>query len=130
MLQYLPDDCGVFDTSNHLRATTAGPAGLNVNIEHPFQSLSPCHRHMALRRCILILTSGNFPVTFAPPGRGHPHSVFAVRRKDTMVSGQIDSGFGYQGGQFGDEIYWLEDDVSRPITIRGFQFIANQALFG
>ncbi len=32
---------------------------------------------------------------------GHPHSVFAVRRKDTMVSGQIDSGFGYQGGQFG-----------------------------
>ena len=96
MVQYLPDDHGVFDTCNHLRATTAGPAGLNVNIEHPFQSLSPYHR----------------------------------RRKDTMVSGQIDSGFGYQGGQFGDEIYWLEDDVSRPITIRGFQFIANQALFG
>ena len=74
--------------------------------------------------------SGNFPVTFAPPGRGHPHSVFAVRRKDTMVSGQIDSGSGYQGGQFGDEIYWLEDDVSRPITIRGFQFIANLTLVG
>jgi putative protein-disulfide isomerase len=62
MVQYLPDDHGVFDTCNHLRATTAGPAGLNVNIERPFQSLSPCHRHMALRRCILILTSGNFPV--------------------------------------------------------------------
>jgi hypothetical protein len=40
MVQYLPDDHGVFDTSDHLRATIAGPAGLNVNIEHSFQSLS------------------------------------------------------------------------------------------
>ena len=101
---------------------------------------------MTLRGCFLILISGNFPVTIAPPGRGHPHSVFAVRRKNTMVSGQVDSGSGYQGGQFGDdvqgrtnaagawmrrsgEIYWLEDDVSRAITIRGFQFITNQSLF-
>ena len=64
---------GVFDTSNHLRATTAGPAGLNVNIEHPFQSLSPGHCHMTLRGCFLILISGNFPVTLAPPGRSYPH---------------------------------------------------------
>ncbi len=84
---------------------------------------------MALRGCFLILISGNFPVTLAPPGRSHPHSVFAVRRKNTMVSGQVDSGFGYQGGQFGDEVYWLEDDVSRAIAMRGFQFITNQALF-
>ena len=84
---------------------------------------------MALRGCFLILISGNFPVTLGPPGRGHPHSVCAVRRKNTMVSGQVDSGFGYQGGQFGDEIYWLEDDVCRAIAMRGFQFIPNQALF-
>ena len=84
---------------------------------------------MALRACVLNLISGNFPVTLAPPGRRHPHSVFAVRRKNTMVSGQVDSGFGYQGGQFGEEIHWLEDDVSRAITIRRFQFIANHAPF-
>ncbi len=83
---------------------------------------------MTLRGCFLVLISGNFPVTPAPPGRSHPHSVFAVRRKNTMVSGQVDSGSGYQGGQFGDEIYWLEDDVSRAITIRRFQFIAKRAL--
>jgi hypothetical protein len=30
--------------------------------------------------------------------------------------------------RIGNEIHWLEDDVSRAITIRGFQFIANLAL--
>ena len=98
MVQNLPDDEGVFDTSDHLCATTADLASFHVNVEHPFQSLSPGHRHMTLRGCFLIVISGNFPVTLAPPGRGHPHSVFAVRRKNTMVSGQVDSGFGYQGG--------------------------------
>ena len=60
---------------------------------------------MALCGCVFILISGNFPVTLAPRGRGHPRSVFAIRRKNTMVSGQVDSGFGYQGDQFGDEVY-------------------------
>ena len=129
MLQYLPDDCGVFDTSNHLRATTAGPAGLNVNVEHPFQSLSPCHRDMAFCGRFLIRICCNFPGTPASPGWRHPHPVFAVRRKDTMESCQVHSGPGYQSGQFGDKVHRFEDDVSRAITIRGFQFIANLALF-
>ncbi len=46
-----------------------------------------------------------------------------------MVSSQVHSGFGYQGGQFGDKVHRFEDDVSRAITIRGFQLIANHALF-
>ena len=56
---------------------------------------------MTLRGCFLLVISGNLPVRLTPPGRGHPHSVFAVRCKNTMVSGQVDSGFWYQGGQFG-----------------------------
>ncbi len=44
MVQYLPDDHGILNAGNHLRTTTADPAGLNINVEHPFQSLSPAHR--------------------------------------------------------------------------------------
>ncbi len=64
-----------------------------------------------------------------------------------IQSGQVDSGLGYQGGQFGDdvqgrtnaagawmrrsgEIYRLEDRMGGAITIRSFQFIANLALVG
>ncbi len=47
-----------------------------------------------------------------------------------IQSGQVHSGSGYQGGQFDDEIHRFEDDVSRAITIRGFQFIANPTLMG
>ena len=46
-----------------------------------------------------------------------------------VIAGQMDSGFGYQGGQFGDKVHRFEDDVSRAITIRGLQLIANHALF-
>ena len=85
---------------------------------------------MRLRGCFLILIRCQFWAAFAPPGRRHPHPVQAVRSKDTVESGQVDPGPGYQGGQLGDEIHWLEDDVSRAITIRGFQFIANLSLMG
>jgi hypothetical protein len=63
-----------------------------------------------------------------------------------MESGQVDPGPGYQGSQFGNdvqgrtnaagawmrrsgEIHWLEDDVSRAITIRGFHLLVKLALY-
>ena len=50
-----------------------------------------------------------------------------VQRVDSAeLAEQVDSGPGYQGGQLGDEIHWLEDDVSRAITIRGFQLRTAQ----
>jgi hypothetical protein len=121
--------------NGHLGRNTTDPAGFHVNVEHPFQSLSPTHRHMSLRECFLILIRCQFPAALAPPGRRHPHPVHTVRRKHTMEPAQVDSGLGYKGGQFGDdvqgctnaagawmrrsgEIHWLEDDVSRAITIR------------
>jgi hypothetical protein len=55
------------------------------------------HRHMALCGCFLILIRYRFPAALAPPGRGHPHPVFAVWRKHTIQSDQVDSGLGYQG---------------------------------
>jgi len=113
MVQYPPGDRWIFNAGNDLGRTTTDPAGFHVNIEHPFQSLSPTHRHMSLRGCFLILIRCQFWAALAPPGRGHPHPVFTVRRKHTMESSQVDPGPGYQGGQFGNEIHWLEDDVSR-----------------
>ncbi len=108
----------------------ADPAGFHVNVEYPFQSLSPTHRHVSLRGCFLILIRCQFWAALAPPGRGHPHPVQAIRSKDTAESGQVDPGPGYQGGQFGNEIHRLEDHMGRAITIRGFQFIANPTLIG
>ena len=81
-----------------------------------------------LRECSLILIRCRFWAALAPPGRGHPRPVQAVRTKDTVESGQVHSGPGYQGGEFGDEIHWLEDDLSRAITMRDFQLIANIAV--
>ncbi len=72
------------------------------------------HGHMALCGCFLFLIRCHFAAAFAPPGRGHPHSVFAVRRKDTVESGQIDSGFGHQGSQCGRTY-----DVSSAIYLSG-----------
>ena len=130
MVQYLPDDREILNAGNYLGRTTADLAGCHINIEHPLESLSPTHPYMSLRECFLILTFCHFRAALAPPGRGHPHPVFTVRRKHTMESGQVHSGSGYQSGQFGDEIHRFEDDVSRTITIRGFQLIANPTLIG
>jgi len=129
MVQYLADDHGVLNAGNYSGRSTTDPADFHVNVEHPLESLSPTHRHMRLRARFLILTFCHFRAALAPLGRGHPYPVFSVRRKYTMESGQVDSGPGYQGGQLGDEIHWLENDVSRAITIRGFQLISNLALF-
>ena len=128
MGQYRLDDHGVFNASDHLRSATADTAGLHINIEHPLESLSPRHCHVALCGRFLILTFCHFLPALAPPGRGYPCSMFAVRGKHTVESGQIDSGFGHQGRQFGNEVHRLEDDVGRAIPIRGFQLIANLAL--
>jgi hypothetical protein len=44
------------------------------------------HRHMTLRGRFLILIRCQFPAALAPPGRGHPHPVQAVRCKHTMTN--------------------------------------------
>ena len=62
--------------------------------------------------------------------------MFAVRRKDPVEAGEVDPGPGHQGGQPGDKIERLEDDVRRAVPIWGFQLVADisvrrerQALF-
>ena len=48
------------------------------------------------------------------PGPPHQRTVFTVKGKDTVEARQIDAGLGHQGGQPGDEIQRLKDDVRGP----------------
>ena len=41
-----------------------------------------------------------------------------------METGQVDSGFGYQGNQPGNKVQRLKYDVRGAITVGCFQFIA------
>ena len=87
----------------HLGRSTTDSAGFHVNVEYPYQSLSLMliamdgmyagfagaktgHRHMTLRGCFLILIRCQIWAALAPPGRGHPHPVQAVRRKDSVTN--------------------------------------------
>ncbi len=45
-----------------------------------------------------------------------------------METSKVDSGLGHQGGQLGDEIHGLEDDMGRAVALRCFQLIPDLAL--
>ena len=94
-----------------------------------FSRLRPGHGHMTLSGRFLLLASSALGLaTLAPLRRCHQCSVFAIRGKYTVKTCQIDSGLGHQGGQFGNKVHRLEDDVGGAIPVRGFQLIPNLAL--
>jgi hypothetical protein len=70
------------------------------------------HGRMTLNRRFLVppLHQPGF-ATLASLHRCHQRTVFAVRSEYTVETCQIESGFGHQGGQLGNEIHRLEDDV-------------------
>ena len=87
------------------------------------------HRRMTLNRGLLVLDIRCFgPATLAPLCRCHQRTEFAVRGEYTMKTCQIDSRLGPQCGQFGNEIYRLEDDVGGAIPMRRFQLVSNLTL--
>jgi hypothetical protein len=53
-----------------------------------------------------------------------------VGGKNVVLACEIDSGFGHQSGQPGDEVDGLEDYMSGALSIGRFQFIAHLALGG
>ena len=65
---------------------------------------------------------------FAPFGRGHPRSVFAVRGEYTAEARPVNSGGRHKGRQFGNEVHRLKDHVSRAISIRCFLLMSNLAM--
>ena len=56
--------------------------------------------------------------------------LIAVGREHAMQASAVHPRFGYQGGQAGNKVERLEDDVSRPIAVRGLQFVTHVAIAG
>ena len=80
---------------------------------------------MALFGCFLFIFFPGKPT--ASFGRRHIDTVFAVRRKNSMESGQVHSRLGNQGSQFADEIQRLEDDMGGTIVVGRFELVADIA---
>jgi len=105
VIEDLLDDIEILDARNDPHRSAASRTGLDVDPENPLLVLRPAHRGMAFgwRRLLRIRCRG-MPASPAPPGRCHPRTVLAVRRKDPMEALQVDPRFRYQGHQPCDEI--------------------------
>ena len=76
-----------------------------------------------LLRCLTLFT-------LAPPGRCDPRPVFAMGREYPMKTSQMDSWFGYQGDQLGDEIQCFEYYMSGAIVVGRFELVADLTIAG
>ena len=76
VFENLFDNCRIFDTSDHPDGTAALLAGLDIDLEYPFEALRPGHGGMAL--------GGGFGLVeglFTAPGRcylGTVHNCFSL----------------------------------------------------
>ena len=86
--------------------------------EHPFQTLRPGHRSPAFDRYGLLQIPCRGTPPPAPQGTHHPPPVPAIGREYPMEMCLVDPTPGHQGGQLGDEIQRLEDDVRGAVAIR------------
>ena len=57
---------------------------------------------------------------FAALCRRHLHAMLAVGGEYPVKAGKVNSWLGHQGGQSGDEVQRLEDDVGGAVAIGGF----------
>ena len=121
----------VFDAGGDLDAAAAGLAALDVDIEYALEALSPSHRYPAFSRRLLLALIGGFGfVAPAAPRRRHPRTMGAVRCEHPVESDQIDPGLRHQGGQPGDEVQRLKDDVCGAIAVRRLELITHVAMGG
>ena len=80
------------------------------------------------RRFLLLFLEGFGLVTLPPLPRCHRGAVSTVGGKYAMEAGQIDPRLGHQGGQPGDEIQRLEDNVCRAVAVRRLQLVPDSAV--
>ncbi len=85
---------------------------LNTRLSRCAPDLIRGHGHMTRNRSLLVWLIG-YPgfVSFTPLRRCDQHTMLAVGCKHTMIAGEIDPRPGYQGGQPGNEIYRVKDDM-------------------
>ena len=100
---------------------------VDVYIEHTLESLCPGHGHMALSGRFLI--SSRFALcAFAALCWSDHAAPTVIRCEDAVAPCWIDSGPGNQGGQSGEEVHGLKDDLSCAIAVRCLQRVDDFAL--
>ncbi len=87
MSEDLLDHQRILDAGDDPDGATAGSAGLDVDVEHPLQALSPGHRNAAFARRFLFPSSAGVGfAALASLSRRNLYSVFAVRGEYTIIS--------------------------------------------
>lgn len=127
MIQNLLDGQGVFNAGNDAHWALTFLASLDVDMEYPFQALGPGHGHVALGEAAIIRFLISLLATLAPACGCDQSSMFAIGSEHAVESSQIDTGFGHQGSQPGNEIQRFEDHMSSPIAERSLEFVAHLA---
>jgi phosphoribosylglycinamide formyltransferase 2 len=108
----------IFNAGDDLDLPGAPLAGLDVNVEHPFESLHPGHRHVALGGRLVqpVLPGKLAPLASpSPPRRRNTHTKLAIGGEHSVKTRQIDAGLGNQSGQLRDEVQRFEPCVIKPI---------------
>lgn len=123
MIQNLLDGYQVFHARNNPDRALAALAGFDVDVEHPFQSLSPIHRHMTLGEAAVLPVSIGLLATLAPARGCDQSPVLAIWRKHTVEAGEVDPWLGYQGSQSRHEIKRLEDHMCGAVSEGSLELI-------
>ena len=102
-------------------------------IEHPFEPLHPCHRPMTLLRALVEpIVIGWFRLLWlrvlATFGGRYLNTMLAIRRENTVETGEIDSRFGRQSGKPGNKIQRSKEDMGGAVRVRGFQLVSNLSM--
>ena len=98
MIEDLADDQRVFNAGNDLHWAAANMAGFDIDAEHALEPLCPGHGGMALGGCSVLCFIGGL-AALAAPGRCDQRPVLAVGCEHAMETGEVDAGFGDQGGE-------------------------------
>jgi hypothetical protein len=87
-------------------------------------SLRPSHGGTAFgaRRVWRVRRLGLVAVA---PARHHLCAPVAIWGKNTVKSGEVHSGLGHQGGQSGDAIQWLKEDMRGAVPVRGLELVLH-----
>ena len=109
------NDGGVFDARDHLEPPAAAAAALEVDGEHALESLRPVHGDVPGRRSL-----GRGCVAVRAPAsarRGDRGAQRRMRGEDAVVPRQVHPRRGHEGGETGDEVQGLEQDVGGAVAV-------------
>lgn len=109
----------VFDAGDDPQRPATGRAGLDVDAKDAFEPLRPSHRCSTFHRRLLLPLIGSLGFGALPPFRRcHRGAVSTVGGKYAVQARQVDPRLGHQGGESGDEVERLEDDMRGAIAVR------------